>query len=74
MAEASVEIARIDAVIADAERCIERQRQLITDLSAAGDPIDEAELTLGLLLGTLEHLRHLKLNIHSLLPDGLTRQ
>ena len=56
------EIARIDIIIADAESRIERQRQLVAKLSAAGEPTEEAELALGLMLGTLDYLRQLRLN------------
>jgi hypothetical protein len=58
----AAEIARIDMIIADAESRIERQRQLMAKLSAAGKATEEAELTLGLMLGTLDYLRQLRLD------------
>ena len=73
-ADVSTEIARIDAVIADAERYIERQRQLMANLSAAGGATEEAELALDVMVGTLAYLRHLRLNVHMLLPGSVTNQ
>ena len=70
MPDTSAEIARIDAVIADAERCIERQRQLMADLTVSGAATEEAELALDLMLGTLAYLQHLRVNIHTLLPSA----
>jgi hypothetical protein len=72
-----VEIERIDIIIADAERCVERQRDLMARLSALDETTEEAKLTLGLMLGTLEYLRYLRLNLHNLLPGksgGTTKQ
>ncbi|HYM18100.1 MAG TPA: hypothetical protein VEU06_06015 [Micropepsaceae bacterium] len=68
MSDASAEIARIDGVIADAERCIARQRQMLANMTSEGKVTEEAELALDLMVGTLSYLQHLRLSIQTLFP------
>lgn len=57
------ELKRLDALIADAERRIERQRDLIERSKLSGRRATEAENTLGLMLSILDALRNIKITM-----------
>lgn len=52
------ELARLDIVIADAQRHIERQRELIQKTIAHGLPADDARKTLDAMVSVLENMQH----------------
>lgn len=65
------ELARLDIFISDAERCVQRQRELIERMRARDLPIQDACKTLDAMLNVLETLHHYRAGILRLSKDRL---
>jgi hypothetical protein len=52
-----VEIAHLDTVISGAEFQIQQQREVIANLHSNGEPLDDAERTLEVMIAILQRLR-----------------
>ena len=61
-----VEIAHLDALISGAEYQIQRQREVVTQLRSSGEPADDAEKTLEVMIGIVERLRRYRAVIRRL--------
>ena len=61
-----VEIAHLDALISGAEFQIRRQREVVTQLRSGGEPADDAEKTLEVMIGIVERLRRYRAVIRRL--------
>jgi hypothetical protein len=61
-----VEIAHLDALISGADYQIQRQREVITQLRSSGEPTDDAEKTLEVMIGIVERLRRYRAVIRRL--------
>jgi len=61
-----MEIAHLDALISGADYQIQRQREVVTKLRSSGEPADDAEKTLDVMIGIVERLRRYRAVIRRL--------